>query len=133
MLAVWGAPVERPDDADRAVVAALEMQAAVKRFNEARAPGGAAPISVHIGIASGQAAAGYIGTDSYIQYAVIGDTTNVASRICSAAGPDEILIGEQTRSRVAPGAFVLEPSPPIVAKGKDAPVYVHRVLAVAGE
>ncbi len=79
------------------------------------------------GIASGEAAAGYIGTDSYIQYAVIGDTTNVASRICSAAGPDEILIGEQTQARISPGVFLLEPVPPIAAKGKDRPVPVHRV------
>lgn len=127
VLAVWGAPVERPDDADRAVTAALEMQAAVDEFNAARAPRGEAPISVHIGIASGVAAAGYIGTDSYIQYAVIGDTTNVASRICSAAGPGEILVGEETRSRISPGVFRLESLPPIAAKGKDQPVPVHRL------
>lgn len=129
VLAVWGAPVGRSDDADRAVTAALEMQAAVSRLNEARVRSGAAPISAHIGIASGQAAAGYIGTDSYIQYAVIGDTTNVASRICSAAGPDEILVGEQTRAQVSPGAFVLEQVPPVIAKGKDEPVGVYRVRA----
>jgi class 3 adenylate cyclase len=131
VLAVWGAPVERPDDAERAVTAALEMQAAVDEFNAARAPRGEAPISVHIGIASGLAAAGYIGTDStmqsYIQYAVIGDTTNVASRICSAAGPGEILIGEETRARISPGVFRLETLAPIAAKGKDRPVPVHRV------
>jgi adenylate cyclase len=119
--------VERPDDADRAVTAALEMQAAVNEFNAARAPRGEAAISVHIGIASGLAAAGYIGTDSYIQYAVIGDTTNVASRICSAAGPGEILVGEETRSRISPGVFRLETMPPIAAKGKDRPVPVHRL------
>lgn len=131
VLAVWGAPVQRPDDADRAVAAALDMQAAVARFNEARGRSGVAPLRVHIGIASGQAAAGYIGTDSYIQYAVIGDTTNVASRICSATGPGEILVGEQTRGLVSPGTFVLEPAPPIVAKGKDRPVDVYRVLSLA--
>ncbi|MFM8952249.1 MAG: adenylate/guanylate cyclase domain-containing protein [Planctomycetaceae bacterium] len=131
VLAVWGAPVERPDDADRAVAAALDMQAALARFNEGRARGGVALLNVHIGIASGQAAAGYIGTDSYIQYAVIGDTTNVASRICSATGPGEILVGEQTRGLLSPGAFVVQPAPPIVAKGKDQPVDVYRILPLA--
>ena len=131
LLAVWGAPVERPDDADRAVRAALEMQAAVGGFNATRAARGEPPIAVHIGIASGEAAAGYIGTDGYIQYAVIGDTTNVASRICSAAGPGEILVGEQTRGRISPGVFVLEPMPPIAAKGKDRPVSVHLVRSPA--
>lgn len=129
VLAVWGAPVGRPDDADRAVAAALEMQAAVARLNETRARDGTPPISIHVGIASGQAAAGYIGTDSYIQYAVIGDTTNVASRICTAAGPDEILIGERTREQVSSGLFVIEPAPPIIAKGKEEPVGVYRVRA----
>lgn len=127
VLAVWGAPLERSDDADRALAAAMEMQAAVARLNGERAQQGQAPISVHIGIASGQAAAGYIGTDRYIQYAVIGDTTNVASRICSSAGPGEILVGELTRARVSSGPFVLEPAPPIIAKGKDQPVGVYRV------
>lgn len=127
LLAVWGAPVGRADDADRAVVAALEMQAEVERFNASRAGSGTTPIQVHVGIASGQAAAGYIGTDSYIQYAVIGDTTNVASRICSAAGPGEILIGAPTRALVSAGAFEIEPVPPITAKGKDLPLEVYRV------
>lgn len=127
VLAVWGAPVVRPDDADRAVTAALEMQAAVERFNESRTGSGAAKISLHIGIATGQAAAGYIGTDSYMQYAVIGDTTNVASRICSAACPGEILVGEQTQTQVSPAAFELELAEPIIAKGKDEPVRVYRV------
>lgn len=127
VLAVWGAPVGQPDDADRAVTAALEMQAAVAQLNTTRSERGEAPIGVHIGIASGEAAAGYIGTDSYIQYAVIGDTTNVASRICAAAGPGEILIGEQTHARISPGVFLLEPVPPIAAKGKERPVPVHRV------
>lgn len=128
VLAVWGAPVGRPDDTERAVVAALEMQAAVERLNGSNGPRGDPPIKIHIGIASGQAAAGYIGTDHYIQYAVIGDTTNVASRICSAAGPGEILIDEPTRVGIAPATFVIEPAPPITAKGKDQPVPVHRVL-----
>ena len=133
VLAVWGAPVGRPDDADRAVAAAVEMQAAVFALNERRIAAGEAPLGVHIGIATGPAAAGYIGTDSYIQYAVIGDTTNVASRICSGAGRDEILVGEETRAQLSPGRFALEPAPPISAKGKDEPVPVYRVRApVAG-
>lgn len=128
VLAVWGAPVGRPDDTERAVVAALEMQAAVERLNGFNSLRGDPPIKIHIGIASGHAAAGYIGTDRYIQYAVIGDTTNVASRTCSAAGPGEILIDEPTRVGIASATFVIEPAPPIDAKGKDQPVPVHRVL-----
>jgi len=131
LLAVWGAPVGRPDDAERAVTAAVEMQAALERFNAPRVAAGATPIRVHVGIASGQAAAGYIGTDRYIQYAVIGDTTNVASRICSAAGPGEILVGAETRALMPADAFALDEVPPIVAKGKDRPLEVFRVRSRA--
>ena len=127
LLAVWGAPMGRPDDAVRAVTAALEMQAAVERFNASRDAAGAAPIRIHVGIASGQAAAGYIGTASYIQYAVIGDTTNVASRICSAAGPGEVLIGAGTRDLIPADAFAIEAMAPLIAKGKDLPLEVFRV------
>ncbi|MFM8803117.1 MAG: adenylate/guanylate cyclase domain-containing protein, partial [Planctomycetia bacterium] len=132
LLAVWGAPVSRSDDADRAVLAAIEMQAAMERFNELRVAAGGTPVSTHMGIASGPVAAGYIGTDRYIQYAVIGDTTNVASRICSAAGPGEILVGDVTRGRASPTAFVFETLPPIAAKGKDEPVVIHRVRGARG-
>jgi len=127
LLAIWGAPVGRHDDADRAVTAAVRMQADLEQFNAGRVAEGKPPLRVHIGIASGLAAAGYIGTDRYIQYAVIGDTTNVASRICSAAGPGEILVGEGTRARVSPEKFQFDAVPPVAAKGKDQAVVVHRV------
>lgn len=129
LLAVWGAPVARPDDADRAVAAALEMQRAVSRFNAERQPGSRPEIAVHMGIASGPAAAGYIGTDRYVQYAVIGDTTNVAARICSAAGPGEVLVADETRLLHSGAGVRFATVAPIAAKGKDAPVTVHRVNA----
>lgn len=84
-------------------------------------------IAIHVGIASGPAAAGYIGTAQYVQYAVIGDTTNVAARICAAAGPREILVSDETRTRHSGRGAVFETVPAIAAKGKDAPVGVHRV------
>ena len=127
LLAVWGAPVARPDDTDRAVAAANEMQEEVKRFNVELTARGRPPIAIHVGIASGPAAAGYIGTDRYVQYAVIGDTTNVAARICAAAGREETLVSETTRSWHSGGGVVFDPLPAIAAKGKDAPVVVHRV------
>ena len=128
LLAVWGAPVARPDDTDRAVAAANEMQEEVGRFNAEMQARGWPPIAIHVGIASGPAAAGYIGTDRYVQYAVIGDTTNVAARICAAAGRQETLVSETTRSSHSGDGVVFQPAPAVAAKGKDAPVVVHRVL-----
>ena len=127
LLAVWGAPVARPDDTDRAVAAANEMQEEVRRFNAELESGRRPPIAIHVGIASGPAAAGYIGTDRYVQYAVIGDTTNVAARICAAAGREETLVSDATRRWHSGSGVVFDPLPAIAAKGKDAPVVVHRV------
>ncbi|MFM7290076.1 MAG: adenylate/guanylate cyclase domain-containing protein [Planctomycetia bacterium] len=127
LLAVWGAPVARPDDTDRAVAAANEMQEDVARFNAESEARGRPPIAIHVGIASGPAAAGYIGTDRYVQYAVIGDTTNVAARICAAAGRQETLVSDATRNWHSGEGVVFQTAPAIAAKGKDAPVVVHRV------
>lgn len=127
LLAVWGAPIESHDDIDRAVAAATEMQAAVAPFNLEQQAAGRPTIAIHVGIASGPAAAGYIGTDRYVQYAVIGDTTNVAARICSAAGPGEILVSDATRRGHSGRGAVFEEVPAIAAKGKDGAVIVHRV------
>lgn len=127
LLAAWGAPVPSPDHVDRAVAAAIDMQAAVAAFNVAQRAAGRPTITIHVGIASGPAAAGYIGADRYVQYAVIGDTTNVAARICTAAGPDEILVSDDTRRGHSGRDVVFEDVPAIAAKGKDGPVVVHRV------
>jgi len=62
-----------------------------------------------------------------VQYAVIGDTTNVASRICGAAAAGEVLIAEATRSLLTRGGIVLEALPPVSVKGKEEPLLLHRI------
>jgi class 3 adenylate cyclase len=127
LLAIWGAPFGGPDDADRAVAAAVEMQRGIAALNVRLVAAGHPPIHVHIGLCSGPVAAGYIGTEKYIQYAVIGDTTNVASRICSVAQAGETLIAESTRLLLTRPGIVLEPMPPVAVKGKAEPLLLHRV------
>lgn len=127
LLAIWGAPFGGADDADRAVAAAVEMQRGIASLNMRLVAAGHKPIHVHIGICSGPVAAGYIGTEKYIQYAVIGDTTNVASRICSVAEAGETLIAESTRLLLTRPGLLLEPLPPVTVKGKADPLLLHRV------
>ncbi len=127
LLAIWGAPFGHPDDADRAVAAALEMQRSLGPVNERLTAAGLPPIAVHIGLCSGPVAAGYIGTQKYIQYAVIGDTTNVASRVCGVAGAGEILVTDSTRALLRRTDLRLEPLPPVAVKGKAEPLHLHRV------
>lgn len=103
VLAVWGAPFRRDDDAERALDSAVAMQRAMTELNKRLAAEFGPtfkPLRIHIGLNSGPVAAGNIGSQQLLQYATIGDATNMASRICSLAGPDEIAIGVPTVQRL---------------------------------
>jgi adenylate cyclase len=128
LMAVWGAPFATPDDVDRAVQAAVEMQRDVEGLNGKRKRSGRPPIRIHIGLNTGTVAAGNIGSDRYLQYATIGDATNVASRACNCAGPGQIVITETTRARLRAANWPMAPMPPVPVKGKTEPLLLHDVL-----
>jgi len=125
LLAVWGAPQRRPDDAERAVTAAIAMQWAMQDLRNRSE----LPWQIHIGLNSGPVAAGNIGSRKLIQYATIGDTMNVASRICSTATAGEILISHATLAQLGSQAPPIEMLPERTAlKGKAEPIQLYRVL-----
>lgn len=128
LLAVWGAPYRQPDDARRAVQAAIAMQQAVSRLHEQWRQRHGIEIQIHIGLNTGKVAAGNIGSQNLIQYATIGDTTNVTSRICSAAQEGEILIAQTTLDQLNDPNLAIEKMPPVWVKGKDHPLQLYRVL-----
>lgn len=128
LLAVWGAPYQQPDDVNRAVRAAIDMQWAVQQLNKRWKRDRNLEIQVHIGLNTGKVAAGNIGSKKLIQYATIGDTTNVTSRICSAAQAGEILISQITFDKLNSQDLPIEPLPPVHVKGKDRPLQLYRVL-----
>ncbi|HEY9668796.1 MAG TPA: adenylate/guanylate cyclase domain-containing protein [Coleofasciculaceae cyanobacterium] len=128
LLAVWGAPYQQPDDAQRAVQAAIAMQRAVSRLNEQWQQQRGLQIQIHIGLNTGKVAAGNIGSQKLIQYATIGDTTNVTSRICSAAKAGEILISQSTLNQLNESSVPLEKLPPVRVKGKEQPLQLYRIL-----
>ena len=130
-MAVWGPPSSHPDDAARALRAALQMQEAVGRLNQARTQAGKAPIQVGIGVSTGQAVVGYMGSDERHEFTAIGDTVNTASRLCGLARGGEVLATASTVRKAGTG-FVAELLPPTQVKGKEKSVQTFRVRAMAG-
>ncbi|MFN8520707.1 MAG: AAA family ATPase [Chloroflexota bacterium] len=123
VMAVWGAPVVRENDAERAVRAALELLAAIPEL----APG----VNARAGVLTGEAAVtiGAIG-----QGMVAGDIVNTASRLQSVAAPGTVLVGEGTMHAAA-AAIAFEPAGDQVLKGRSAPVaawVARRVVAEVG-
>jgi adenylate cyclase len=108
LMAIFGAPLPRPDHRQRAVSAALEMQELVAGFNREQASRGGAEIRVGIGIASGPLVAGFTGTEQRVTYTCVGDTVNLAAHLeahTKVLGKP-ILIDENTRNGLADGIRV---------------------------
>ncbi|OIP79172.1 MAG: adenylate cyclase [Oscillatoriales cyanobacterium CG2_30_44_21] len=129
LLAVWGSPYQKEDDAIMAVNAAIAMQWAMKQLNEDwLMQGRNLQIQIHIGLNTGMVAAGNIGSENLIQYTNIGDTMNVASRICTAAQAGEVFISETTKAKIASLNLLMETLEPIKVKGKDEPLQLYKIL-----
>jgi adenylate cyclase len=96
VMAVFGAPVTQPDHARRAVAAAVRMRDGIEDMNRRRIEGGADPIAIGIGIATGVAVAGNMGSHDRMNYTVLGATVNLAARLTSEAEAGEILISAPT-------------------------------------
>jgi class 3 adenylate cyclase len=100
LMAIFGAPLPRPDHRERAVHAAIEMQELVAGFNREQVARGGPEIRVGIGIASGALVAGFTGTENRVTYTCVGDAVNLAAHIeahTKVLG-QPILIDENTRN-----------------------------------
>lgn len=96
IMAIFGAPIAHEDDAERAVMAALEMQVAAKSFAEGVEAKVGTRLKVRIGINTGLVVAGAVGGQSRQDYTVIGDTVNLAQRMETAAPPGGVRVSEST-------------------------------------
>ena len=110
IMAVFGAPIEQDDHADRAVAAAEEMLSVrLDRFNEWMRSQGFAEFRMGIGLNSGSVMSGQVGSERRMEYTAVGDTTNTAARLegMTKGTPHQIFIADSTRAELADGASLV--------------------------
>ncbi len=128
LMATFGTPRPAADDVDRAVQAGIAMRSALDAYNKERERRGQAALRHGVGIHSGKAVVGNVGTPDRLEYTVIGDTVNVASRIaaaCKATGED-LLISKEVRTQLT-GSFAFRKIDPIALAGKSEKVDLFAV------
>ena len=132
IIALFGAPLEMLDAPLKAVTCALEMQRALRELNRTRAAEMHEPIRIGMGINTGMVVTGAIGSSKALQYTAIGDAMNTASRLCSAAKADEIIVSESTMAKIADHVEAAAMTP-IEVKGKRDKLSIYNVLALKSE
>ena len=125
LMAVFGAPMEKDDDAERAIRAALKMRKELAMMMEKASPD--KRFDVRLGMNTGHVVAGNIGSPKRMDYTVIGDSVNIASRLESSAEPNQILIGEETFRHVK-GKFKTKKVGSKTLRGKTKSIMVYEVL-----
>ena len=128
IMAVWGAPQSSGDDPYNATLAALEMRKALAKLNEKRTARGQIPLKIGVGLHAGPVISGTIGSTERMEYTVIGDTVNMASRIESstkAFGAD-LLISDEVGRHVE-NRLILDYAGAAEVKGKSEPIKMYKV------
>jgi adenylate cyclase len=127
IMAFWNAPLDVPDHAERAVKTALEMQAELKLLNQELSAEGLPNINIGIGINTGEALVGNMGSEQRFDYSVIGDDVNLASRLESSSKELNavLVIGEKTVAQ-AP-SFQYKSLGTIRVKGKTEDIKVYTI------
>jgi predicted ATPase/class 3 adenylate cyclase len=129
LMVIFGAPRAHEDDPQRAVRAALEMQEAIRPFQEVPTLAGTFSLQQRIGIHTGTVFAGNVGSATRKEYTVMGDAVNLTARLMAAAEVGQILISPTTR-RYLDAGFVCEDLIPIAIKGKPDSVPVCAALGL---
>ena len=128
LMAIFGAPLDDQYQEEHAITAALEMQTRARVLRDEWEAQGRPPLRIGIGVNSGPAIVGNIGSRQRFEYTAIGDTVNVASRLENATkvlGVD-ILISEDTYHPARP-AFSFVKTGPIEVRGRTEPVVTYSV------
>lgn len=129
IMAIFGAPVPIENDALAAVSAAVAIQQLNAELNAVREKEGRPVISLGIGIDTGEVTAGYFGSPMRMEYTVMGDRVNTASRFCDMAGPGQVIVGEETWSHIE-GKVAGDAIGAVKLKGKEQEVRAYEVTAI---
>jgi class 3 adenylate cyclase len=127
VMAWFNAPVPQPDHTLRAVRAALAIRDAIPRLHRELEP--SFRLNFGVGIHSGEAVLGLVGTERQLNYTAIGDSVNTAKRLQENALPGQILISQSAAERVN-GDVELRPVPPMTLEGKEQTVEVFEVVGL---
>jgi adenylate cyclase len=129
IMAFWGVPNTGEQDERNAVYAALQMQRHLWAFNLDLTDEGQQPIHMGIGLNTGEFIAGNIGSQDKIEFTLIGDNVNLAARIESHAGRNQVLIAESTWEPIKHLVSAVQ-LPPLVVKGKSTPITVYSIRSM---
>ena len=127
VMAQWGAPIGVEGDADRAMAAAVDMLGELKELNAKWTAAGRPAMEAGIGLNYGESFAGYIGSERRLEYTVIGDAVNIASRLCARAEGGEILITESMKKALSMPPKMTEKGS-LELKGRKKPMPVFSVV-----
>ena len=131
ILAIFGAPVKREDDVDRALACALQMQLAMDEVNEANRENGFPDLEMGIALNTGECVVGNIGSQQRAKYGVVGSHVNLTGRIESYTVGGQILISRGT-SEAAETELILGDELKLGAKGFKEPVTVYELTGMKG-
>ncbi len=127
IMAFFGAPVHYDDFYMRAINAAVQMQRASEKFNFQRKLEGKDPISIGVGINTGEVVVGNIGSNKRLEYTVIGETVNIANRLCSVAQKGQIIVSQSTYDLLE-SKTIARSIDNVKLKGVDEAVTVYEIL-----
>jgi len=129
LMAVWGAPLQKPDDSWRAICAGRQMLRELEAVNREITRAGWPQLSAGIGLHSGEAVVGTVGSRRRMEYTVMGATVNLASRICQLAGGGQLLASAQAVGEAAREGRQLPVRrlPTTRVRGMSRPVHLYQV------
>ena len=132
-MVVFGVPEDDPEHVYHAIACGVMIRRVSEALNERRQRQGQPPVEFRIGVNSGEMLAGNMGSRDRMEYTVVGDAVNLASRLSHAAAPGEIIITEEVHTVARLRSLHSRRHGTIKLRGKSRPVSLYRILDVSGD